>query len=365
MLQFYEDLEEYDEIKNSFKIMEKEETEWGSFLSPIPGRDRDLSLEKDFKFDEEEIFDSNSDKLESIYSQNLEHKKKKKIKKQEKKRKRRNKKDDFDYETYINNEIQKIDTKNMSHSTKKKLIQKIRNRMSAQRSRMRQKNKMSFVQCQNKELKQENEKLYTELEKLKKQNELLKSKISNPEEILSSEIILSDSLTRESTKSNNSLLKKSILFIACIMTIFIISPENTNKKVQKGGILPVLKTRHIIEKKECLEEKCKNYCSNNYDFFFNKKHNGFSTEKQVEIFYNPKGGLELWKNNVKLNKETDSLICVRTDEEFNEHSSKMFLFDKNVLNMIEENDDVYYVPNVVQIKLEEEQGLERGLEREV
>ena len=249
----------------------------------------------------------------------------------------------------------------MNASSKKKLIQKIRNRMSAQRSRMRQKNKMNFVECQNKELKQENEKLYSELEKLKKQNEILKSQMNSEislysEKKMSTEMSVSESFTRESVKSNNSLFKKSILFIACIIGIFVYSPENSaNEIVKKGGILPVFKSKPILHnKKECIEEKCKNYCANNYNFFLNKNNNGFSTEKQVEIFYNPKGGLELWKNKVKLNKETDSLICARSDEEFNFNSTKMFLFDKNVLNMIDASDAVYYVPNVVQIKLEDD-----------
>lgn len=58
------------------------------------------------------------------------------FKKTQKKR-RGNKKDDFDYNKYIEREMKKMDTAKMDSNKKKKLIQKIRNRMSAQRSRLR------------------------------------------------------------------------------------------------------------------------------------------------------------------------------------------------------------------------------------
>lgn len=53
------------------------------------------------------------------------------------KKRRGNKKDDFDYNKYIEREMKKMDTEKMDSNKKKKMIQKIRNRMSAQRSRLR------------------------------------------------------------------------------------------------------------------------------------------------------------------------------------------------------------------------------------
>ena len=53
--------------------------------------------------------------------------------------------DDFNYTKYIEEEMKNINTRNMNENVKKKLIQKIRNRMSAQRSRVRQKNKMTAL----------------------------------------------------------------------------------------------------------------------------------------------------------------------------------------------------------------------------
>ena len=67
--------------------------------------------------------------------------------------KRPSKKDDFDYKSYIEKEIQRLDAQNMEKNAKRKLIQKIRNKMSAQRSRERSKNMMKHLQEENKEMK--------------------------------------------------------------------------------------------------------------------------------------------------------------------------------------------------------------------
>merc|ERR1711976_327707 len=82
------------------------------------------------------------------------------------------------YETYIKNELKKYNTKNMSNF-EKKIIQKIRNRMSAQRSRMRNKNKMISFQKENQILKNQNNILLNQLKIFQSQNLLLKSKLNN------------------------------------------------------------------------------------------------------------------------------------------------------------------------------------------
>ena len=68
------------------------------------------------------------------------------------KKRRGNKKDDFDYNKYIDRELKKMDTSKMDQNKKKKLIQKIRNRMSAQRSRLRQKRVLSELEVENQNL---------------------------------------------------------------------------------------------------------------------------------------------------------------------------------------------------------------------
>lgn len=72
------------------------------------------------------------------------------------KRKRGNKKDNFDYDQHIQRELERLNVKNLSKKERKNLIQKIRNRMSAQRSRLRQKNAMKILEEQNDEIMSEN-----------------------------------------------------------------------------------------------------------------------------------------------------------------------------------------------------------------
>ena len=90
-----------------------------------------------------------------------------------KERKRPAKKDDFDYKSYIDKEIERLDAQNMEKNAKRKLIQKIRNKMSAQRSRERSKNMMKDLQQENADLKSENSELKKEITMLKKKLMLL------------------------------------------------------------------------------------------------------------------------------------------------------------------------------------------------
>lgn len=71
-------------------------------------------------------------------------------------KKRGNKKDDFDYGKYIKKELKRLGFATLEAGKKKKLIQKIRNRKSAQRSRLRQKEILLQMEDENKLLKSEN-----------------------------------------------------------------------------------------------------------------------------------------------------------------------------------------------------------------
>lgn len=102
MLDFLNDLKLSPE--NSF-ISHQNESVLSPFPQPFPSLEGKMELE-DF-FSEEE-------------------KKEKRMKK-----KRGNKKDDFDYNKYIEKELRKTDVSKLDSNRKKKLIQKIRNRMSA------------------------------------------------------------------------------------------------------------------------------------------------------------------------------------------------------------------------------------------
>ena len=122
MLDFLSDLKMCPD--SSFEIEKDQENLMEDFLEsqevkPFPAEDNREEQQ-------ENLF------LEEVTQQHFRQGKEKTSKKR-----RGNKKDDFDYNKYIDRELKKMDTSKMDSSRKKKLIQKIRNRMSAQRSRLR------------------------------------------------------------------------------------------------------------------------------------------------------------------------------------------------------------------------------------
>lgn len=82
------------------------------------------------------------------------------------KRIRKNQKDFFDYQAHINRELQKLNVSSMSEEEKKQAIIRIRNRMSAQRSRTRQRERLAEISdysqdlvLRNQELEKKNQEL--------------------------------------------------------------------------------------------------------------------------------------------------------------------------------------------------------------
>lgn len=69
--------------------------------------------------------------LEKMELEDFFSEEEKKVEGKRVKKRRGNKKDDFDYNKYIEKELKKMDTSKLDSNRKKKLIQKIRNRMSA------------------------------------------------------------------------------------------------------------------------------------------------------------------------------------------------------------------------------------------
>lgn len=84
---------------------------------------------------------------------------------------RKNQKDAFDYQTYIAQQLEKLGGSRMSEGEKKQAVVRIRNRMSAQRSRNRQRSRFSEIADVNQSLRQENLSLTNE-------NKLLKDELA-------------------------------------------------------------------------------------------------------------------------------------------------------------------------------------------
>lgn len=164
------------------------------------------------------------------------------------KKRRGNKKDDFDYNKYIEREMKKMDTTKMDSNKKKKLIQKIRNRMSAQRSRLRQKRVLSHLEVENQNLLDANKTLVDKVKELEEENSRMKSFIHNfkPENKFS----ISTDLDSEKEYSQCNTISRSdpvlsmkndlpfktffIIAMICLLTIFSGSTYQT-QGVKIGG----------------------------------------------------------------------------------------------------------------------------------
>lgn len=169
-------------------------------------------------------------------------------KKHIKKRKRGNKKDDFDYNKYIQQELKKSNSQNLDNSSKKKLIQKIRNRMSAQRSRLRQKQLLKTLEEENKSLKSQNKFLEQKLKKIEQENKFLSqnfemtkrptknSLCTTDESDLKDTIMSSPEYFRAETDNKRFFVDKQFLFICFFVGVMLFCNSFSSEGVKIGGI---------------------------------------------------------------------------------------------------------------------------------
>jgi hypothetical protein len=239
MLDFLEELES----KRRFSFSEDE-----MYVSKIEESPEKLFFKNEISSSENE---DSEDDMEETFSEiypmideNLDSKKNK-----IKKRKRGNKKDDFDYNKYIQQELKKSNSGNLDNSTKKKLIQKIRNRMSAQRSRLRQKELLKKLEEENKILKSQNREFEQKIKKLEKDNEYLSHKKSEKRPTKNSLCTADDNDTKDPILSSPEYFRaetptkdyfnKQFLFICFFVGIMLFCNNFSNDTgVKMGGIIP-------------------------------------------------------------------------------------------------------------------------------
>lgn len=219
-------------------------------------------------------------------------------------------KDDFDYNEYIREEMKKHDTDNMPESVKKHMIQKIRNRMSAQRSRIRAKTFQETIEKENNRLKTRNNELKKQVECLEAENHQLRKRIevlessvttaslSEEEKSDSSEIFRS----RDKVKSFN-LQKASLFMILAVICIAVfpsgMGVDDSNKRL--GGF-PMLGSSlpQMTKQLKTIDDICRTYCekqnllckeqmyvNDSYSSKINKIQSidyKPKTEKQIELF---------------------------------------------------------------------------------
>ena len=225
---------------------------------------------------------------------------------------RKNKKDDFDYNTYIKAELVKMKATDMDPSVKKRMIQKIRNRMSAQRSRQRQKSMLQILEKENKELKLHNLELFKRLNEAQKENNKLKEHVktlesskksastSDNEETLSHS---STELTRENRRGSYAGLRNVFLVLVAIVAVaFVPMSAGDNSGVKMGGVVPFFATQTPASHKASpsIESYCRKYCTKEEGL-----HWGLPTTHDR--------ALELYDENAKWlsssDKDTSTLVC--------------------------------------------------------
>lgn len=182
-------------------------------------------------------------------------------------------KDDFDYNAYIKEEMKNYDTETMTENLRKHMIQKIRNRMSAQRSRLRQKSMQECMEKENEALKSQNMHLRREVLALREENEKLRVRVKSLESSKTTECTSEEEKTnsessvyiREKKIAGGFGIPKTPLFLALAIVCAFIIPGGApvdNPAVKLGGVVPMITTSLPQNSRalKTMDRMCSDYC---------------------------------------------------------------------------------------------------------
>lgn len=121
--------------------------------------------------------------------------------------------EEFDYKKHVELEMQRMNVGNVDPQIKKKIVQKIRNRISASRSRTRQKNTLKRFEEENCILRKELARVYQRCRELEKENAELKTRFCSTDHsvntksafIYDSPLTASPQITHEYPQNSDSL----------------------------------------------------------------------------------------------------------------------------------------------------------------
>lgn len=195
----------------------------------------------------------------------------------------------FDYRKHIMRELSNINVNAMDPLAKKKLVQKIRNRISAQRSRERSKNLLERLQEENFFLKDELAKSRAEVDSLKEEVSSLKRKLQTPIfEDSSPEYLLPEPVRRVYRDHLSSPTFNRSFFIAlvCVVSLLCVSfgpatsagPSN----VKLSATFPALATTLTPSSRQLstIKETCNLYCKDLISPSCDEQRIEKTTEKQ-------------------------------------------------------------------------------------
>lgn len=272
-----------------------------------------------------------------------------------KKIEKKTKKDDFDYKKYINEELRRLNAENLEGKAKKRLIQKIRNRMSAQRSRQRNKSILENLKHENELLKNQNNSLLDNLKSFKNENEYLKEQVTILRQYKKSysstdnddeKSHISEEFNRENKRRGSTPLFKNFLFISLMVVAIVFNPERSlQNNVKMGGMIPLLSTKlpKSVKSLQKLDDICKDYCLKEY----NCGDEGLKSDTtSLFAFNNQEKGLVLYTDVDKTN-EVVPMMCFESNNEQQKH---IILFKKGSLEFKIGEGDFLYVPDVISIK---------------
>jgi len=272
--------------------------------------------------------------------------------------KRGKKSDDFDYQLFIKKELSKLDTKNLSETAKKKLIQKIRNRISAQRSRNRAKSTLELLKDENSFLRIQNAELTRRVNELVEENSQLNLKVQE----LQAEKRSHNTMDYEDDKSlgsielhrtsNPGLPKiKNVLFICLIGTLFLLSKHDTTDKVKMSGVIPLL-TKEMPKSNyqlQTLDNYCEAFCTKSQECDSKELKNKIELKDSGYDLYNL-NSKQLKIYNDTLEREVVPFMCYESDQP-HKVKSHYLLIDKSEAARMDDYDAYYFAPVIRPIRM--------------
>lgn len=255
--------------------------------------------------------------------------------------------DDFDYNSKIQEELEKIGPEPQDPSSKRKLIQKIRNRLSANRSRVRSKIMTDALKDENRALKQINNELKQKVDILSIENNKLLEKLFKNEIVHTGtkDDVDKSPIIRENPQIEKGYFK-NLFFITAILLTITLLPMGSTDKVKLGGAVPLLSlskpiskirnatirefcTRNNISEKSCISTKRYLYKLKQQ---INKVNNRITVDEKTPPQYKVKNFMN----------EVVFYTCYNADDK-SKRNERSFLFDKEFLEAFSNKKEVHYV----------------------
>ena len=255
--------------------------------------------------------------------------------------------DDFDYSARIEEELQKMGEKADNPANKKKLIQKIRNKLSANRSRLRSKAEMKSLRDENSALKTVNVGLKHQIELFASENKRLIDDLFK-NKTLASDIktdLEDDSIVRENSKGERTHLK-NLLFITAILLTVSFLPSVSRDNVKLSGVVPLLSIQKPTGKAK--RHTIKEFCNKNLlpdNKCVPPKRYLYKLKQHIKRYKSSFPSEKTSKSQFKLTdfrNEVVSYKCYNSNDII-KNKERVFLFDKEFLDNVKDKTELHYV----------------------